>query len=210
MSSRGISTPGFHPEDAELVRRMRAGDESAFEEFFDASFDPLFRFAAARIGGDRDLAKEMAQAAICKAFEKLSTYRGEAPLFSWLCAICRFEISAHYRRERRQPPRVELPEELFEARGALESAASDAPGPESELLQRELVRRVHITIDHLPARYARVLEWRYADRLAVDEIAVRLGVSYKAAESLLSRSREAFRNGFQGLAVGWPLRGVTR
>ena len=80
---------------------MRAGDEAAFEEFYDSYFQALYRFALARLGQDAELAKEMAQATVCKAIEKLSSYRGEAALFSWLCTICRFEISGHFKRERR-------------------------------------------------------------------------------------------------------------
>ena len=45
-----------------------------------------------------------------------------------------------------------------------------------------------------------MLEWRYADGLPVPEIAARLEISYKAAESLLSRARQAFRDGFSSLA----------
>jgi RNA polymerase sigma-70 factor (ECF subfamily) len=194
--SLGRSRHPDHPDDAALVGRLRAGEEAAFEEFFDRSFHGLVRFAVARLGGDHELAKEMAQAAICRAFEKLDTFRGEAPLFAWVCAICRFEISAHFRRERREPPRAELPEEGVEVPAAVETLSFELADPQSQALRREVARRVHRTIDHLPHRYAQVLEWRYDERLAVDEIAGRLELSYKAAESLLSRARQAFRDGF--------------
>jgi len=88
-------------KDRVLIKRMRAGDEEAFEQFFETYFQPVYRFALARVGQEMELAEEIAQATICKALEKLGTYRGEAALFSWLCSICRFEISGHYRRERR-------------------------------------------------------------------------------------------------------------
>jgi RNA polymerase sigma-70 factor (ECF subfamily) len=191
-----------HPVDLALVQRMRAGEEAAFEEFFAASFDGLYRFALARLDHDHDLAKEMAQAALCRAFEKLATYRGEAPLFSWLCAICRFEISAHFRRLRREPPCVDLPEEMAEALGALDSLSFELTDPESQALRREVGRLVHLTVDRLPPQYAQVLEWRYTEQLGVPEIARRLAVSYKAAESLLSRARQAFRDGLAGLVAG--------
>jgi DNA-directed RNA polymerase specialized sigma24 family protein len=63
-----------------------------------------------------------------------------------------------------------------------------------------VARLVHVTVDNLPAQYGRILEWRYADGSSVSEIAARLGVSYKAAESLLSRARYAFRDAFASLA----------
>lgn len=200
MWSRRPNEPDPQSMDRELVRRLRAGDEEAFEHFFETCFQPLFRFALARVGQDVELAKEMTQATLCKVIEKLHTYRGEAALFSWLCSICRFEISGHFRRARRMLPEVHLAEEGDPLRGVLESLATDTGDPESALLRREVARLVHVTVDHLPPHYGQVLEWKYSDGLSVKQIAERLGTSPKAAESLLTRARQAFRDGFTGLA----------
>jgi RNA polymerase sigma-70 factor, ECF subfamily len=187
------------PEDRLLVRRLRTGDEAAFERFFDTYFHAIHRFALARVGREEELAKEIAQATLCTALEKLHTYRGEAALFSWLCAICRFEITGHFRRERRSPPQADLVEEGAMPRGVLESLPAGCDDPESELLRREVTRLVHMTVDHLPLHYGQVLEWKYSDGLSVKQIAGQLGISPKAAESLLTRARQAFRDGFASL-----------
>jgi len=42
--------------DLERVRRMLAGDEAAFEAFFDATYPALYRFALVRLGFDREAA----------------------------------------------------------------------------------------------------------------------------------------------------------
>lgn len=180
---------------------MRAGDEAAFEEFYDSYFQALYRFALARLGQDAELAKEMAQATVCKAIEKLDSYRGEAALFTWLCSICRFEISGHFKREQRSLPQADL----LETRGALREVLESLPAlddPENELLRREVVRRVHEAVDHLPPHYAQVLEWKYSDGLAVREMAELLGMTPKAVESLLTRARLAFRDQFASLTRG--------
>jgi RNA polymerase sigma-70 factor (ECF subfamily) len=72
--------------------------------------------------------------------------------------------------------------------------------PEDEARSGELRRLVHAALDHLPFRYGEALEMRYIDGVSVPEIAARLKLSYKAAESVLSRSRAAFRRAFAGLA----------
>ncbi len=60
---------------------------------------------------------------------------------------------------------------------------------------REQVHRiVEATLDSLPGRYGEVLEWKYIDGLSVAEIASRLEVGPKAAESHLTRARESFRD----------------
>ena len=60
----------------------------------------------------------------------------------------------------------------------------------------QLGQLVHATLDHLPGRYGEALEWRYIEGLSVPEIAERLDLGYKATESVLSRARKAFRDGF--------------
>jgi RNA polymerase sigma-70 factor, ECF subfamily len=53
----------------------------------------------------------------------------------------------------------------------------------------------------LPAHYADALEWKYIDEVSVQEIGIRLGLGPKAAESLLTRARSAFRDAFRALAA---------
>jgi DNA-directed RNA polymerase specialized sigma24 family protein len=62
-------------------------------------------------------------------------------------------------------------------------------------------------LDQLPTRYGDALEWKYGEGLSVKEIATRLGVGPKAAESLLTRARQAFRDAFA--TVGPSLEGAV-
>jgi len=185
-----------------LIERMLAGEEEAFEEFFEGCFPGLYRFALARLGRDADAAEEVVQSTLCRALGKLHTFRGEAALFTWLCTICRREICDHYRRLGRRPFEA-LIEEAPEVRAALESLGIDwAARPEEALLRKELARQVQATLEGLPAHYGDVLEWKYIQGLSVKEIAQRLELGPKAAKSLLNRARGAFRNGFGLLADG--------
>src|SRR6185436_1050448 len=177
--------------DLLLVRRMLAGDESAFEAFFEAAYPVLYRFALVRLGFDRDAAADVAQSAICKAIGKLRTFRGEAALLTWLCTFCRHELYAFHRRN---PGRfeVELVEDDPEIRAALESLrASTSQDLEAWIDHRKAASIVQRVLDHLPPHYADALEWKYIDEIPVHEIGVRLGLGPKAAESLLTRARRA-------------------
>jgi RNA polymerase sigma-70 factor (ECF subfamily) len=190
-----------HQSDRDLVQRMLAGDQQAFQEFFDAHFPGLYRFAMTRLGHDADVAEEVVQSTLCKVVRKLHTYRGEASLFTWACTFCRWEISAWQSKHGRRGLAVELVEESPEVRAALESiSALDAAGPRERLLRQEVADLVRLTLDQLPRRYGDALEWKYVEGLSVKEIAVRLGLGPKAAESLLTRARQAFREAFATLA----------
>ena len=189
--------------DRQLASRVVKGEEAAFDDFFGRFFPRLYRFALARVEHDHDVAEEVVQATLIKAIDKLAGYRAEAPLFTWLCTFCRHEISAHFRREGRQPEPSLLNEDDPEIAAALDSlwAQSDA-GPEADVRRREVARLVQVVLDRLPGRYGDALEWKYADGISVNEIAGRLSITPKAAESLLSRARSSFRDGFTSLVGG--------
>ena len=79
--------------DVALARRVIAGDEAAFDEFFTAYFPRLYRFALARLGGNEDVSEEIVQRVLIRALDRLHTYKGEASLLTWLCTLCRREIA---------------------------------------------------------------------------------------------------------------------
>jgi RNA polymerase sigma-70 factor (ECF subfamily) len=184
-----------HSEDMALVRRIADGDVESFEAFGDRYSPALYRFVLGKLNGNRELALEIVQTALVKALAKLETYRGGASLLTWLCACCRNEMLMHFRRQATTPVHVGLEDRLEPASGV----AAGHPNAEAALLRREEARQVHVTLDSLPRHYAQVLEWKYVERLPVKEIAGRLGLAPKAAESLLTRARQAFRKSFEEL-----------
>jgi RNA polymerase sigma-70 factor (ECF subfamily) len=185
----------------DLARRLRTGDESAFEAFFAEFFPRLYRFARIRLGGDENAAEEVAQTTLIKALAKVGTYRGEAALFTWLCTFCRHEIAAWFERNAKDA-RLVSADDSAETRVVLEAIALlSQDDPEQEYERRELSRLVQATLEHLPQRYGEALVWKYLEDIDVEEIGGRLGVGYKAAESLLTRARQAFRDAFAPMAT---------
>ena len=82
---------------------------------------------------------------------------------------------------------------------ALESMSADDFRPETAQTQREIGEFVRATLQQLPGRYATALEMKYVNGNSVVEIARELGLSEKATESLLTRARKAFKEGFNTL-----------
>lgn len=187
-------------DERDLVARMRAGDETAFDRFFEGHFSRLYRFALARMGRDPDAAEDVVQNTLCKAVAGLAGYRSESRLFTWLCTICRHEIAAYYERQGRRPAPVALVEDAPEVRAALERLAAGEGNPEAGMERQDVARLVQVALDALPPAYGDALEWKYVHGLPVKEIALRLNLGPKAAESLLTRARAAFRAGFAALS----------
>jgi RNA polymerase sigma-70 factor (ECF subfamily) len=185
--------------DRDLARRIAGGDRQAFDGFFREYFPRLFRFTLARIGNDASLAEEVVQRTMCKVVRTMGSYRGEALLFTWLCQICRNELINIYRQQGAEL-RADVPLDDHPAvQAALESMMGSDLRPDTSRQREEIAGFVRATLEHLPENYATALELKYMNGCSVAEIAGRLGLGEKAAESVLSRARAAFREGFRSV-----------
>ncbi|MEL7449269.1 MAG: RNA polymerase sigma factor [Pseudomonadota bacterium] len=190
----------MYREDKQLAKRILSGDKRAFDAFFDDNFARLYRFASARLGDNAEAAKEVTQSTLVKALRRMSSYRAEAAMFTWLCAICRNEIGDWCRRNQRYEDHIVLVEDLPEAAGPLDSwHRRDEHRPEDAYQRTELARLIQVALDRLPTKYGDVLEWKYVEGHSVREIAARLGVGTEAAQSLLARAKRAFADVYGGL-----------
>lgn len=187
--------------DRAIARKILAGDDLAFRALFDDFFPRLHRFAIARLDGDREAAADVVQQTFCKAIDRLHTYRGEASLYTWFCQICRNLIIDHFRATNRRTDRIVLYEDFANVRAILDALSAPVTAqPEMRAWQKDIRRLVQATTDALPTHYADVLEWKYVEGWSVREIANRLEVSVKAAESVLTRARAAFREAIVEIA----------
>ncbi len=177
-------------DDRFLAAGLRAGDAVAFDRFTSAYVPALYRFAASRLHGDRELVREIVQTTVCKALAGLGAFRGEAAFFTWLCACCRNEIAMHYRRQKSLRREVPLPDEREPSPAA---GSPQQEGMTESLLREERARFVHLALDLLPSHHARALSMKYLENASVKQIAATLELAPKAAESLLTRARIAFR-----------------
>ena len=190
-------------EDKRLVKQLLAGNEQAFDQFFDENFARLYRFALTRLADDPDAAKEVAQITLSKGVRKLHTYKAEAALFTWLCSICRNETSDWLARQGRYREHIVLAEDFPEVRAAVESSqAPEQMSPERHYKRVELLRLIQTALDSLPARYGDVLEWKYIEGHSIKEISERMDIGTEATQSLLARAKRAFADVYRSLIEG--------
>ncbi len=193
--------------DKAIARRILAGDEQSFRDLFDRYFPRLYRYAVVRLDGDREAARDVVQQTFCKAIEKLDSYRGEAALYAWFTRICRNTLIDYCRSRNRELQKIRPLEDRSEIQAVLDTIAGpDSEEPETQARRRDTKRLVQAVLDRLPAKYGDVLEWKYAQGLSVKEIAARLAMNPKAAESLLTRARVAFREAIAALGSTTDMR----
>ncbi len=188
-------------EDKRLAKQLLAGDVRAFDRFFDDNFARLYRFAMARMSHEPEGAREVVQTTLSNALRKMHTYRAESAMFTWLCAICRNEISDWLAKQGRYREHIVLVEDFPEVQAAVDSfQAPAADSPERHYQRVEALRLIQVTLDRLPAKYGNVLEWKYVEGHSVKEISARLDIGTEATQSLLARAKRAFADVYSTLA----------
>lgn len=190
-------------DDKKLVKQLLANDQRAFDRFFEDNFARLYRFARARLGGDQEACREIVQNTLSKSVRKLHTYRAESALFTWLCAICRHEMSDWLAAQKRYREHIVLTEDFPEIEAAVDSFRAPSDGnPERQYHRTELTRLIQVALDRLPPKYGNVLEWKYIEGYSVREIGERLELGQEATQSLLARAKRAFGDVYSSLSQG--------
>ena len=181
-------------DDKQLVQRLLAGDERGFGQFFDRYAHLLAAFVVRRTRLDRAAVEDVVQNAMIRTVRSLGQYRGEASLLTWMCQIARSELADRQRREQRRPKITSYDADAGLGAAVEQIAAADAIRPVVAFGDGARGEAVRQTLAALPERQAQVLELKYGDDLSVEEIAVQLGMTVTAAQSLLARARSAFRD----------------
>ena len=88
--------------DRLLIRKIRAGDESAWSDLIVRYEGRLLAFVESRLS-KRDVAEDIVQDAFVGFLNSLPNYDGRRPLESYLFSICAYKLTDHMRREGRRP-----------------------------------------------------------------------------------------------------------
>ena len=163
--------------DAELVGRCLRGDTEAFRPLVERYQKVLFNVAY-RMVHDREDARDLAQGAFVKAYEKLGTYDPAYQFFSWIYRILVNDTLNFLKRNRLARP---LDEAL---------AAAAPGGPEEEMEARERARAVRTALMALPVDSREVLVLRHFAELSYCEMSAALAIPEKTVKSRLYTARQ--------------------
>jgi RNA polymerase sigma-70 factor (ECF subfamily) len=171
-------------DDVALAGAVASGDATSLRTLFDSYADLLFAFLRHRMEGTRADVEDAWQETLAAAVRGIASYRGESSLFTWMCGIARRKAADAARRAGRGS---------FEVDAAGVPSIGEDPFDEIVAERADVKARVIEVLGGLSADQRTALVDRCVHRRKVPVIARRLGRSYKATESLLSRAREAFR-----------------
>lgn len=180
--------------DDELVRRIRSGDEAAFQELVGRYADGLYALACSVLGNAAD-AEDVLQETLLGAFRRIGAFEGRSSVKTWLVRILLNHVSK-LRRSRRVRQALSLQEQATSesADGRL-ATASPASAVESRV-------DLAAMLQELSPEHREILVLRELQQMSYDEMAQALHVPRGTVESRLHRARQEMKRRFAGYLTG--------
>lgn len=181
-------------EEKTFVQKLKKMDERAWEVFCKEYASLLLRFVQIKFSCSRERAEEIVQMTFVRCVKSIRNFEpSRGRLFDWLKTISANEAHTLLRQEQKTRPLATLVSDNASVPEGILEKIDRVSLPDNIAAQREIKQLVHETVIELYTQYRKVLILKYVKNRKVAEIAETLGQSMKAVESLLSRSRDAFR-----------------
>jgi len=183
--------------DAELLTRLRAGDERAFIALVQHYHEPMLRLAASFVPSTA-VAEEVVQDTWLAVLRGLERFEGRSSLKTWLFRILVNRARSTGSREQRSVPVADPGPAVDPARFGPSGAWSDPPehwieAAEARVDAGKLADRVRAWIDDLPGRQREVVLLRDVEGMTSDEVCSVLELTEANQRVLLHRGRSRLR-----------------
>jgi RNA polymerase sigma-70 factor (ECF subfamily) len=180
--------------DAEVMLRVKAGDESAFDFLVQKYRRPLVSFMY-RMARNTAAAEDLAQEVFLRVYRSRQTYEASAKFTTWLYRIATNLAVNHARDTRNKRPEVTVSlDEPDEETGTTMDVADATISAEENLVRRERLAAIRSKVEALPERQRLAVIMHKYQQMDYKQIADVLKLSESATKSLLFRAYETLRD----------------
>jgi RNA polymerase sigma-70 factor (ECF subfamily) len=181
-------------DDAALMLRVAAGDESSFNTLVQKYHRPMIHFLY-RMVHNQAVAEELAQEVFLRVYRAREGYRAEARFSTWLYRIATNLAvnNARDTRHERSAQTVYLDEPDAES-GTTPDVASGEPSVEQKLLREEKFSQIRAHVMALPERQRMAVLMHKYQGMDYRQIGEVLKLSESATKSLLFRAYQTLRD----------------
>ena len=180
---------GENQTDLELVKRVQAGDKSAFDVLV-LKYQQKVINLVMRYVHDPHIAMDISQESFIKAYRGLKNFRGDSAFYTWLYRISINTAKNHLvSRSRRMPDDdIDAQEaEQYEGGGKLR----DMSTPENEMMTQEIHSTITTAIEALPDDLRIAITLRELEGLSYEEISDVMECPIGTVRSRIFRARDA-------------------
>jgi RNA polymerase sigma-70 factor (ECF subfamily) len=183
--SSSVEAASPEQRDRALVERHRAGDRSAFDDFYREHSELVFNLTY-RQCGDRDLACDLSQEIFLKIFKSLGRFRCRSSLKTWTYRVCLNHCRSRLGRRR---PFSSLTREDGDQTELVETRS----GPEELAVANDQAALLARALPQLDSQFREAVILRDLEDLSYQEVAEVLKVPIGTVRSRIARGREQLR-----------------
>jgi len=191
-----VTTP---PEDLDLVRRSLDGDERAFAELVSRYNGALYRLAWRMLRNDEE-ARDAVQEAFLRVHRGLASFDQNRKFSTWVLRIATNHCIDRIRRRRGIMLSIDV-DDTDEKRVPI-VLVDGGPTPEGQYGRTSLREMLDAMVVKLPPIYRAVVELRYKQQLAYEEIAEVLDIPLGTVKARLHRAHHHLKDRLQAAGIG--------
>ncbi len=179
--------------DAEIMLRVKAGDDAAFGYLVEKFRRPMVSFMY-RMTHNSAVAEELAQEVFLRVYRSRANYAANAKFSTWLYRIATNLAVNHARDTRHERPEVTVNiDESDEETGLAVDVPDTSLNAEQNILRRERLLAIKRHVQSLPERQRMAVLMHKYQNMDYKQIADVLHLSESATKSLLFRAYETLR-----------------
>lgn len=178
--------------DAALVARLQAGDQTAYTQLVEENAGKIYRLALRMIGNESD-AEDILQETFLSAFKSIDRFEARSTLSTWLYRIASNAALMRLRRKEPDQVSVDEPVERDDGETMPRQFFDFCCLPEESLLREEAVEEMYRAVEELSPTLRSVFILRDIEGLSTEETADALDLSISAVKSRLMRARLKLR-----------------
>jgi RNA polymerase sigma-70 factor (ECF subfamily) len=176
------------PSDDELIARVRARDEAAFEILYERYLPRIYSFVSRRVQNRADC-EEIVQEVFINIFSSIGSFRGEAPFAAWALGLTRRTIANRFKKRRHATVPLELDQEAETIDLAVPTLRRE-PTPYDLYECGERISQLEATVNRdLTPEQRQLFEMHHLLHRPIHEIARELDKTEDSIKSNLYRAR---------------------
>ena len=176
-------------DDVAMIRRVLAGDETAFAELVNKYQKPVHALAWRKVG-DFHIAEDITQDTFLKVYQRLSTLKDPNQFSGWIYVITANLCATWLRKKRIQTQPLEGTDTTMIQEDAYSRHVTEERRSTAVEAQREVVKKL---LAKLKESERTVMTLHYLGEMKVEEISRFLGVSASTIKSRLRRARNRLK-----------------
>lgn len=174
-------------DDRELSLAIKAGDQKAFETFYDKHYEAIYRFLMSR-GMSHDEAQDLTQKAFLMIWEKRNGIDETKSLRAFLFRIAYTRMLNH----------IEYHSKFDQNIDPADGSVSDSvETTEKELDHKELLNQIHKLIIAMPEKRGTVFQLCFMKEFTYKETAESMDISVKTVENHMTLAFRDIREGLK-------------